>query len=38
VRQPEALSLYRRFGFDVIPPFGEYVESPLSVCMAKDLR
>lgn len=38
VRQPEALALYRRFGFDVIPPFGEYVESPLSVCMAKDLR
>ena len=37
VRQPEALALYRRFGFDVIPPFGEYVESPLSVCMAKDL-
>ena len=38
VRQPEALALYRRFGFGVIPPFGEYVKSPLSVCMAKDLR
>jgi len=37
VRQPEALALYRRFGFAVIPPFGEYVDSPLSVCMAKDL-
>jgi len=34
-RQPEALGLYERAGFARIPPFGEYVESPLSVCMAK---
>src|SRR4029077_17212677 len=36
-RQPEALALYERAGFARIPPFGEYVGSPLSVCMAKDL-
>ena len=37
-RQLEALALYRRAGFVVIPPFGEYVDSPLSVCLAKELR
>jgi GNAT superfamily N-acetyltransferase len=37
VRQSEALALYRRAGFSRIAPFGEYVTSPLSVCMAKDL-
>ncbi len=36
-RQPEALGLYERAGFSAISPFGEYVGSPLSVCMAKDL-
>jgi transketolase len=34
-RQPEALALYRRAGFREIPLFGEYVDSPLSVCMEK---
>ena len=37
VRQMEAITLYERAGFARIPPFGEYVGSPLSVCMAKDL-
>jgi SAM-dependent methyltransferase/GNAT superfamily N-acetyltransferase len=37
VRQPEAITLYERAGFARIPAFGEYVNSPLSVCMAKDL-
>ena len=37
VRQAEALALYQRTGFAPVPPFGEYVASPLSVCMAKDL-
>lgn len=36
-RQEAALALYRRAGFLVVPPFGEYRDSPLSVCMAKDL-
>jgi putative acetyltransferase len=36
-RQVEALGLYRGAGYAVIPPFGEYVGSPLSVCMEKRL-
>ena len=37
VRQPEAIALYEHAGFSRIPAFGEYVHSPLSVCMAKDI-
>ena len=37
VRQFEAIALYQRAGFSRIAPFGEYVASPLSVCMAKEL-
>jgi len=37
IRQPEAIALYERAGFSRIPAFGEYVNSPVSVCMAKDL-
>jgi putative acetyltransferase len=37
VRQTEAIALYRKAGFSDIAPFGEYVESPLSLCMAKNL-
>jgi putative acetyltransferase len=37
LRQPEAIALYGRAGFSRVAPFGEYVGSPLSVCMAKDL-
>jgi putative acetyltransferase len=33
IAQPEALGLYRRFGFADIPPFGEYEPDPLSVFM-----
>jgi len=36
-RQPEAIALYERAGFSGIARFGEYVDSPLSVCMAKTL-
>jgi len=32
-RQPEALALYRRHGFVEVARFGEYVASPLSLCM-----
>lgn len=35
VRQLEAIALYRRYGFEVIESFGEYVDSPISLCMAK---
>jgi GNAT superfamily N-acetyltransferase len=37
VRQPEAIALYERVGYARIAAFGEYVDSPLSVCMGKDL-
>jgi putative acetyltransferase len=37
VRQLAAMALYESAGFSRIPPFGEYVGSPLSVCMAKVL-
>ncbi|HYN20282.1 MAG TPA: GNAT family N-acetyltransferase [Thermoanaerobaculia bacterium] len=36
IRQLAALALYEKAGFSRIDPFGEYVDSPLSVCMAKD--
>jgi len=36
-RQVEAIALYERAGFVRIPCFGEYADSPLSVCLAKDL-
>jgi GNAT superfamily N-acetyltransferase len=36
-RQPEALALYAGAGFVPVPPFGEYIGSPLSVCMGKAL-
>lgn len=37
IRQPEALGLYRSAGYKEIPPFGIYVENPLSVCFKKPL-
>jgi putative acetyltransferase len=37
VRQLEALTLYETSGYRRIPAFGEYIGSPLSVCMEKRL-
>jgi GNAT superfamily N-acetyltransferase len=37
IRQQDAIALYQGAGFAEIPLFGEYLGSPLSVCMAKDL-
>jgi GNAT superfamily N-acetyltransferase len=37
IRQPEAISLYKREGYDVIPNFGQYAEIETSVCMKKEL-
>ncbi len=37
VQQPEAIGLYRRFGYVDRGPFGRYAEDPLSVFMEKRL-
>ncbi|GGJ21982.1 GNAT family N-acetyltransferase [Deinococcus roseus] len=37
VRQPEAIGLYKKMGFAVIPPYAHYVHDPESVCMEKQL-
>jgi GNAT superfamily N-acetyltransferase len=35
--QVEALALYESCGYSYIPPYGEYVGSPVSICMEKAL-
>ncbi len=37
-RQPEAIAMYTRAGFQQIPLFGEYIGSQFSICMAKNLH
>jgi GNAT superfamily N-acetyltransferase len=37
VRQAQAIALYEGAGYSKIPPFGEYMDSPVSICMAKEL-
>ncbi|MCA9665295.1 MAG: GNAT family N-acetyltransferase [Myxococcales bacterium] len=37
-RQTAAIALYRSSGYRDIEPFGEYVGSPLSLCLGKPLR
>lgn len=34
-RQVEALGLYRSSGYGDVPRYGEYVDSPDSICMQK---
>jgi GNAT superfamily N-acetyltransferase len=36
--QPEAMTVYRRNGYETIPPFGEFADSPRSRCFGRDLR
>ena len=36
-RQASAMALYKQQGFRLIPPFGEYVGDPVSVCFEKIL-
>ena len=38
VRQDKAQKLYQQAGFAPIDRYGEYTNSPLSICMAKTLR
>jgi ribosomal protein S18 acetylase RimI-like enzyme len=35
IHQAAAISLYEGMGFQRIPPFGDYVEDPLSLCYEK---
>lgn len=37
LRQPEALALYRRLGYDEVAPYGHYRDSLESVCFRKTL-
>ena len=38
IYQTEAIGLYEGFGFQRRPPFGEYIEDPLSVYFEKTIR
>ena len=38
IHQKEAIGLYERMGFQSIPPFGEYVDDPLSKFFEKRLK
>ena len=38
IYQPEAIGLYRKFGYLEIPPFGSYQPDPLSLFMEKRLK
>jgi GNAT superfamily N-acetyltransferase len=37
VPQPEAIAVYERNGYTPIEPFGDYADSPLSRCYAREL-
>ena len=37
IEQPEALGLYAAIGYTTITPYGEYKDTGVSVCLAKDL-
>jgi putative acetyltransferase len=37
-RQAAAMALYESYGFARIPPFGAYVNDPISVCYAKKIQ
>lgn len=37
-RQPEAIGLYKKNGYQQIPNFGQYAGIENSICFAKDLR
>ena len=37
-RQPEALGLYQKLGYKIIPKYGVYIDMPNSICMKKELK
>ncbi len=36
-KQPEAISLYKKSGYEIIPSYGQYLNVENSVCMKKNL-
>lgn len=38
LKQPEAIALYRRSGYETIPNYGQYAGVENSVCMSKSIR
>ena len=38
IRQPEAIALYKKSGYNVIPNFGQYSEVNTSVCFEKAIQ
>lgn len=38
VNQPEAINLYKKSGYGVIPNYAPYLDMPNSVCMKKELH
>jgi putative acetyltransferase len=38
IHQVEAMKLYAQFGYQRRPPFGEYADDPLSICLEKTLE
>ena len=38
IKQPEAIGLYRAFGYEACPPFASYRSDPLSLFMTKRLQ
>lgn len=37
-KQPEAISLYKKNGYEIIPSYGQYLNVENSVCMMKKLQ
>jgi GNAT superfamily N-acetyltransferase len=37
-KQPEAIALYKKNGYKLIPNYGQYVEAENSVCFEKDIK
>jgi putative acetyltransferase len=38
IHQPEAIALFKKYGYTMCKPFGNYIEDPLSIFMEKRLQ
>lgn len=36
-RQTEAIALYKKMGYTVVPNYGQYIDLPFSICMKKTI-